>query len=154
SEMVLSRMQNNPLSCKDILAQMQARHPWLRPPTTHLLARVLRRSAMGHNGIHHVTAIAGPAGRNLQFYSQTLGLRLIKRTVNFDDPTTYHLYFGDETGRPGTILTFFPWQEIASGKTGVGEAVETVLRVPEKSMGYWTERFAKKGVAHETPNRR
>ena len=69
-----------------------------------------------HNGIHHVTAIAGPAQRNLDFYTGTLGLRLVKKTVNFDDPSTYHLYYGDEAGSPGTILTFFPWEHAAPGQ--------------------------------------
>ena len=72
--------------------------------------RARRRTNMRQNGIHHVTAIAGPARRNLDFYTRTLGLRLVKKTVNFDDPGTYHFYYGDETGRPGTILTFFPWR--------------------------------------------
>ena len=70
---------------------------------------------MAQNGIHHVTAIAGPARRNLDFYTRMLGLRLVKKTVNFDDPGTYHFYYGDETGQPGTILTFFPWEHVAPG---------------------------------------
>jgi glyoxalase family protein len=100
-------------------------------------------------GIHHVTAIAGPALRNLDFYTRTLGLRLVKKTVNFDDPGTYHLYFGDETGQPGTILTFFPWEHAAPGRIGVGETQETVFRVPEGSIGYWTHRLIEKDVAHD-----
>ncbi len=68
------------------------------------------------SGIHHVTAISGRAYRNVDFYTRTLGLRLVKKTVNFDDPGTYHLYYGDETGRPGTILTFFPWEHAAPGR--------------------------------------
>jgi len=100
-------------------------------------------------GIHHVTAIAGPAPRNLDFYTRTLGLRLVKKTVNFDDPGTYHLYFGDETGQPGTILTFFPWEHAAPGRIGVGETQETVFRVPEGSIGYWTHRLIEKGVPHD-----
>ena len=82
-------------------------------------------------GIHHVTAIAGPAQRNLDFYTRVLGLRLVKKTVNFDDPGTYHLYFGDEAGHPGTILTFFPWPHAAPGRLGIGETQETMFRVPE-----------------------
>jgi glyoxalase family protein len=70
-------------------------------------------------GIHHVTAIAGDAQRNVDFYSGTLGLRLVKRTINYDDPSTYHLYYGDGLGRPGTILTFFPWPGARPGKTGL-----------------------------------
>lgn len=106
------------------------------------------------NGIHHVTAIAGPARRNLDFYTGTLGLRLVKRTVNFDDPSTYHFYYGDETGRPGTILTFFPWEHVAAGRLGVGETQETVFRVPEGSIGYWTHRFVEKGVAQDAVEKR
>ncbi len=71
-------------------------------------------------GLHHVTAFAGPAARNLDFYGEVLGLRLVKVTVNFDDPGTYHLYYGDETGRPGTILTFFPIEQAAAGRLGTG----------------------------------
>jgi glyoxalase family protein len=109
---------------------------------------------MVHSGIHHVTAIAGPARRNVDFYARTLGLRLIKKTVNFDDPETYHLYYGDETGAPGTVLTFFPWAHAAPGRLGIGEAQETVFRAPEGSIGYWTHRFVEKGVAHEAPVKR
>ncbi|WP_102960541.1 ring-cleaving dioxygenase [Mangrovicella endophytica] len=100
-------------------------------------------------GIHHVTAIAGPASRNVRFYTETLGLRLVKRTVNFDDPGTYHLYYGDEVGSPGTVLTFFPYEHAAPGRLGVGETQETVFRVPEGSIGWWTQRFIEKGVAFE-----
>lgn len=106
------------------------------------------------HGIHHVTAIAGPAQRNLDFYTRVLGLRLVKKTVNFDDPGTYHFYFGDEAGSPGTILTFFPWDHVAPGRLGVGETQETVFRVPEGAVGYWTHRFVEKGVAHDAPARR
>ncbi len=90
------------------------------------------------NGIHHVTAIAGPAARNVDFYTRTLGLRLVKKTVNFDDSGTYHFYYGDEIGHPGTILTFFPWAHAAPGRLGIGETQETVFRVPEGSLGFWT----------------
>ncbi len=107
-----------------------------------------------HHGIHHVTAIAGPARRNLDFYSRVLGLRLVKKTVNFDDPGTYHFYFGDEVGSPGTILTFFPWEHVAPGRLGVGETQETVFRVPEGAIGYWINRFVDKGVAHDAPGKR
>ena len=105
-------------------------------------------------GLHHVTAIASAPGRNLDFYQGVLGLRLVKKTVNFDDPGTYHLYYGDEAGRPGTILTFFPWTHVAPGRLGVGEAEETAFRVPEGAIGYWTHRLVEKGVAHEAPIRR
>src|SRR6188768_1078933 len=109
---------------------------------------------MPHHGIHHVTAIAGPARRNHDFYTHTLGLRLVKKTVNFDDPSTYHLYYGDQTGQPGTILTFFPWEHVAPGRLGVGETQETVFRVPESSIGYWTHRFFDKHVAHKAIEKR
>ncbi|MEA2884467.1 MAG: glyoxalase family protein [Bradyrhizobium sp.] len=100
-------------------------------------------------GIHHVTAIAGDPLTNLSFYRRDLGLRFVKKTVNFDDPSTYHFYYGDETGSPGTILTFFPWTNAAAGRRGAGEARETVFRVPPRSIGYWTERFIQKGIVHQ-----
>jgi glyoxalase family protein len=101
------------------------------------------------HGIHHVTAIAGKPQRNLHFYTHTLGLRFVKRTVNFDDPGTYHFYFGDEAGHPGTILTFFPWEHAPQGRNGVGLAQTTAFRVPAASIGYWMHRFVEKGVACE-----
>ena len=109
---------------------------------------------MREKGIHHVTAIAGAARRNVEFYTRTLGLRLVKKTVNFDDPGTYHLYYGDETGHPGTILTFFPWAHVASGRLGVGETQETVFRVSESAIGYWSHRFVERGVPHEALTKR
>ncbi len=109
---------------------------------------------MRNPGIHHVTAIAGPARRNFDFYTRTLGLRFVKRTVNFDDPGTYHFYYGDETGSPGTILTFFPWEHVAPGRLGVGLTFETAFRVPEGAIGYWAHRFVEKGVPHDAPERR
>ena len=105
-------------------------------------------------GIHHVTAISGRADRNLDFYTRILGLRFVKKTVNFDDPGTYHLYYGDEIGHPGTVLTFFPWEDAAPGRAGVGLAQQTMFRVPSGSIGYWTHRFVEKGVAHEAIERR
>ncbi len=105
-------------------------------------------------GIHHVTAISGAPERNLDFYTRVLGLRLVKKTVNFDDPGTYHLYYGDERGTPGTILTFFPWAHAAAGRLGVGETQETAFRVPAAALGYWTHRFLAKGVEHGTPEKR
>ncbi|GJD99754.1 VOC family protein [Methylobacterium isbiliense] len=106
---------------------------------------------MTATGLHHVTAISGPARRNLDFYTRVLGLRLVKKTVNFDDPGTYHLYYGDEAGQPGTILTFFPWENVAPGRVGLGETQETALRVPRGSIGYWTHRLVAAGVPHEAP---
>ncbi|OZA94452.1 MAG: ring-cleaving dioxygenase, partial [Rhizobiales bacterium 39-66-18] len=80
--------------------------------------------------------------------------RLVKKTVNFDDPGTYHFYYGDEVGQPGSILTFFPWEHAAPGRLGVGETQETVFRVPESAIGYWAHRFVEKGVTHDAPARR
>jgi glyoxalase family protein len=105
-------------------------------------------------GIHHVTAIAGDPLKNLDFYTRDLGLRFVKKTVNFDDPSTYHFYYGDETGSPGTILTFFPWTNATAGRRGVGETHQTAFRVPLRSIGYWTERFIEKGIPHQTPEKR
>ncbi|AWN34583.1 ring-cleaving dioxygenase [Methylobacterium radiodurans] len=104
---------------------------------------------MSENGIHHVTALSGPAGRNVDFYTRVLGLRLVKKTVNFDDPGTYHLYYGDAAGTPGTILTFFPIAHAAQGRVGIGETQETAFRVPRASMGWWTHRLVAAGVRHE-----
>jgi len=98
-------------------------------------------------GLHHVTAIAGSAKRNFDFYTKVLGLRLVKKTVNFDDPGTYHFYFGDEIGTPGSILTFFPWEGICAGKQGTGQTTEVTHSVPEGSLIFWRERLAKQGVA-------
>ena len=106
------------------------------------------------SGIHHVTAIAGDASRNLAFYTRLLGLRLVKKTVNFDDPGTYHLYFADEIGHPGTILTFFPWAHAPRGRGGVGLAQQTMFRIPESAIGYWAHRFVEKGVPHEAIEKR
>ena len=106
------------------------------------------------SGIHHVTSIAGSARRNLAFYTGTLGLRLVKKTVNFDDPSAYHLYYGDAAGNPGTILTFFPWEGVGPGRLGIGEAQETVFSIPEGSVAYWTQRLIEKGVAHDPPMKR
>jgi glyoxalase family protein len=105
-------------------------------------------------GIHHITAIAGDAQRNFDFYAGTLGLRLVKRTVNFDDPGTYHLYFGDERGRPGTILTFFPWPGAARGRPGTGEVSATAFAVPAGSLEFWAERLAAAGIATSRPGPR
>jgi glyoxalase family protein len=106
------------------------------------------------NGLHHVTAIAGKALANFDFYTRTLGLRFVKKTVNFDDPGTYHFYYGDEAGQPGTILTFFPWEQAPAGRGGVGQTHETAFRVPAGSIGYWTHRFIAAGIAHEAPEKR
>src|SRR6267143_2449058 len=93
-------------------------------------------------GIHHVTAIAGDPQTNIDFYTGSLGLRLVKLTVNYDDPGTYHLYYGDGTGRPGTILTFFPWRGVPQGRTGAGQATTVAFSVPENSLNYWKDRLS------------
>jgi glyoxalase family protein len=102
-------------------------------------------------GIHHVTAIARDPQANVDFYAGVLGLRLVKKTVNFDDPGTYHFYYGDETGRPGTIITFFPWPMARRGSHGAGQATATAFSVPEGSLGWWAERLDRLGIAAEAP---
>lgn len=99
-------------------------------------------------GLHHITAIAGDAQRNYDFYTGTLGLRMVKKTVNFDDPQTYHFYFGDEVGTPGSILTFFPWKNVRPGKDGAGMATEIGYSVPKGSLEFWKNRFEEKNVKH------
>jgi glyoxalase family protein len=101
------------------------------------------------HGLHHVTAIAGDPQRNLDFYVGLLGLRLVKRTINFDDPGTYHFYFGDAVGTPGTILTFFPWPVARRGSRGVGEVEATAFAIPLDSINYWLERLREHHVAAE-----
>ena len=105
-------------------------------------------------GIHHVTAISGAPQRNVDFYAGTLGLRLVKKTVNFDDPETYHLYYGDGAGSPGTIMTFFPWAHAPGGRIGAGQPVVTSFSIPAASLGYWTERMIEMGVRFEKPRDR
>jgi glyoxalase family protein len=100
-------------------------------------------------GLHHVTAIASDPQRNLDFYSEILGLRFVKRTINFDDPGTYHFYFGDDAGSPGTILTFFPWPHARRGHAGTGEATHTAFSIPQRSISYWEQRLHEKGVLVE-----
>ena len=97
-------------------------------------------------GIHHVTAVATDPQRNADFYLRTLGLRLVKQTINFDAPDTYHLYYGDEAGNPGTILTFFPWPGVPQGRRGTGQATITSFSIPEASLGWWKQRLERQGV--------
>ena len=104
-------------------------------------------------GLHHITAIAGNAKRNYDFYTGVLGLRLVKKTVNFDDPGTYHFYFGDEVGTPGSILTFFPWEGIAPGNQGAGQATEVVYAVPVGSLDFWRNRLESLQIKVETGKR-
>lgn len=105
-------------------------------------------------GLHHITAIAGNARRNFEFYTKILALRLVKKTVNFDDPGTYHFYYGDETGSPGTILTFFPWEGMARGYAGPGMATEIGYAVPQNSLPFWQQRFEQFKVDHDAPTER
>jgi len=100
-------------------------------------------------GIHHVTCIAGDPQRNVDFWVETLGLRLVKRSVNQDDPGTYHFFFADAEGTPGTSMTFFPWEGMRQGKVGSGQVARTAFRVPEGSLDYWEERFDEYGVDYE-----
>lgn len=102
-------------------------------------------------GIHHITAIAGAAQRNYDFYTSLLGLRLVKKTVNFDDPYTYHFYYGNETGTPGTILTFFPWTHVRRGTNGTGMATEIGYAVPDGSFDFWVNRFTEQNVPFNKP---
>ena len=100
-------------------------------------------------GIHHITAIAGNPQQNVEFYAGVLGLRLVKQTVNYDDPGTYHLYFGDTLGRPGTILTFFPWPGAPRGRHGAGQVTVISFSVPPESLGFWEGRLRSHGVTVE-----
>jgi glyoxalase family protein len=103
------------------------------------------------HGIHHVTAISGDPAATVRFYSDTLGLRLVKQTVNFDDPGTFHLYFGDRTGAPGSILTFVPFPDGRQGRTGTGQAAVTSFAIPLESVGWWIERLGARGLPFEAP---
>ncbi len=98
------------------------------------------------NGLHHITAIAGPAQENLDFYAGVLGMRLVKRSVNQDDPGTYHLFYADAEGQPGTDLTFFPWAHLAPPRLGHGLAIEVALEVPSGSLEFWAARLDKYGA--------
>ncbi len=97
-------------------------------------------------GLHHVTSMAADARENNRFFTHTLGLRRVKKTVNFDAPDVYHLYYGDEHGSPGTVMTYFPFPNIGKGRPGAGEVGTTVFAVPEGALGYWEDRLANAGV--------
>ena len=99
------------------------------------------------NGLHHITAICGKAQENVDFYAGVLGMRLVKKSVNQDDPGTYHLFYADAAGHPGTDLTFFPWEQLAAPQMGHGLAVEVQLEVPNGSLSYWVARLQKHGAA-------
>jgi glyoxalase family protein len=105
----------------------------------------------GVGGIHHVTAIASDPQRNLDFYAGLLGLRLVKKTVNFDDPGTYHFYFGDETGSPGSLLTFFPWPGAHRGRPGPGQVAVCSFAILPSSIGFWIERLVRYAIRYEGP---
>ena len=105
------------------------------------------------HAIHHITAIAASAAENVQFYEQVLGLRLVKQTVNFDDPYTYHLYYGDPNGSPGTIITFFPWEGTPAGIQGSGMIAAISFSVPLKALPYWEERLTGSGIEVQTNSR-
>ncbi|HEY1009685.1 MAG TPA: ring-cleaving dioxygenase [Daejeonella sp.] len=99
-------------------------------------------------GLHHITAIAGGAKRNYNFYTGVLGLRLVKKTVNFDDPYTYHFYYGDKVGTPGSILTFFPWEGMQAGRRGTRQVTEIGYSVPQNSLDFWLKRFEEHNVVY------
>ncbi len=103
------------------------------------------------HGIHHVTCISGDAQENFDFYTEALGLRLVKRSVNQDVPDTYHLFYADAEGNPGTDLTFFPWPQMPPGRQGTGLTVEVGLAVPEGSLTFWAERLQARGVDQDAP---
>ena len=105
-------------------------------------------------GIHHITAIAGNPQQNIEFYTGFLGLRLVKLTVNFDDPETYHFYYGDNIGRPGTILTFFPWQHMPRGFQGTGQVITTSFLIPENAIDYWVNRLKSHDMEFMGPTKR
>ena len=102
-------------------------------------------------GIHHVTAIAGDPQKNIDFYNGILGLRLVKVTVNYDDPTTYHFYYGDQLGHPGSIITFFPWPDAPRGRIGTGQLSTTSFSIPTHSLPYWMDRLKSRGVVFQGP---
>ncbi|MGE3286081.1 MAG: ring-cleaving dioxygenase [Pseudonocardia sp.] len=108
-------------------------------------------TTLAPHGLHHVTAIAGDPQRNVDFYTRVLGLRLVKRTVNFDAPDTYHLYYGDTAGNPSTLLTFFPWADVPAGRQGAGLTTATAFSVPGESLGWWQRRLAELGVDAAAP---
>jgi glyoxalase family protein len=108
-------------------------------------------TGLAPEGLHHVTAIAGDPQANVDFYTRVLGLRLVKRTVNFDAPDTYHLYYGDEAGQPSTILTFFPWPGVPAGRNGAGLTTATAFSVPPESLGWWQRHLAELEVDADHP---
>lgn len=106
------------------------------------------------NGIHHVTALASDAQRNVDFYVGILGLRMVKKTINFDAPDVYHLYYGDEVGSPGSILTFFPYAGLTRGRKGGGQLTYTAFSIPTASLSYWMDRLAEFNIPYSGPFQR
>jgi glyoxalase family protein len=106
---------------------------------------------MKTTGLHHVTAMASDPQRNVDFYSRVLALRLVKKTVNFDDPSTYHFYYGDDVGSPGSIMTFFPWPGARRGRPGSGQVYSTAFEISAHSIDFWKDRLSKLGVAVTGP---
>jgi len=105
-------------------------------------------------GLHHITALASDPQKNLDFYAGILGLRLVKKTINFDAPEVYHLYYGNENGTPGTIMTFFPYIGLQNGRKGKGQVITTSFSIPENSIDYWVKRLKKFKIAHKAPEQR
>src|SRR5690606_13687416 len=141
-------MSNTPLPCCAVPLRSHRRSRRGGKPS----ATNIRRQPMSTNettpiaGIHHITAMAGDPQRNLNFYTQVLGQRLVKTTVNFDDPGTYHFYFGDAVGTPGTIITFFPWPQARRGRIGTGEANAVAYAVARQALDAWEDRLRANGV--------
>ncbi len=106
------------------------------------------------NGLHHVTTLAGDTQRNVDYYTDILGLRLVKKTVNFDAPDVYHLYYGNETGSPGTILTFFPYGNLPRGRKGIGQLTYTAFSAPMASLSFWMDRLHEKNIPYAGPYKR
>jgi glyoxalase family protein len=106
------------------------------------------------NGLHHITALASDAQRNVDFYVGVLGLRMVKKTVNFDAPEVYHLYYGDETGTPGSIVTFFPYAGLVRGRKGGGQLTFSAFSIPTSSLSYWMDRLVQFGIPYAGPYRR
>ncbi|MBC8110764.1 MAG: ring-cleaving dioxygenase [Verrucomicrobia bacterium] len=101
------------------------------------------------NGLHHVTAMAGHPQKNIDFYEGILGLRMLKKTINFDAPSVYHLYYGDETGSPGSIMTFFPYNDLPKGRAGNGQMTLTAFSIPASSLSFWVNRLISKNITFE-----
>lgn len=104
------------------------------------------RNNLSTPGLHHITAMAGDPQQNVDFYTKVLGQRLVKTTVNFDDPQTYHLYYADDIGTPGTVITFFPWPKARRGRVGTGEASAVAYSIPHSALEYWKDRLAQHGI--------